>query len=154
MREYEITYLANPELDEAAKDQLDSTVDSAIAGVKGEINATSPQTGAPGSRRRLHYPVKRARVAWLRTIQARIDPEHVRDLRAALGKEAGIIRLSILQTSQREEVSAAIFDRAAEREKRAADAKKVTVTGQEDANPVTMEEVEEKIAKALDEEVK
>ena len=152
MNEYEITYLANPELDEAAKDRLDQAADEAITAAQGEIIASSPQTGAPGSRRRLHYPVKTQRVSWLRTIQTRLAPEQIKDLRAVLKKQDGIMRLSILRTPLREEVSAAIFDRAAEREKREA-AKKAPVA-ETDIKPVTMEEVEEKIEKALEEEVK
>jgi ribosomal protein S6 len=152
MQEYEITYLANPELDEAAKDSLDQAADEAISSAQGEIIAASPQTGAPGSRRRLHYPVKTQRVSWLRTVQARIAPEEIEGVRAALTKQAGMMRVSILRTPAREEVSAAIFDRAAEREKR--EAAKAAPAAAADAKPVTMEEVEEKIEKALDEEVK
>jgi ribosomal protein S6 len=151
MQEYEITYLANPELDEAAKDTLDQAIDTAIGSVNGEIIAASPQTGAPGSRRRLHYPVKAQRVSWLRNIQARIAPAEIEGLRAALKKQEGIMRLSILRTPLREEVSAAIFDRAAEREQREA-AKKAPAAPAE--AKVTVAEVEEKIEKALDEEVK
>jgi ribosomal protein S6 len=153
MQEYEISYLADPELDETAKDQLDQAVEAEITKIKGRVIAASPQTGAPGSRRRLHYPVESHRLAWLRTVQTELDPEHINNLRAALKKRTGIMRLSILHTPQREEVSAAIFDRAAEREKREAAAKAAT-TDKEEAKPVSMEEVEEKIAKALDEQVK
>ena len=152
MKEYEITYLANPELTETAKDKLDEAVDGEITKLKGEITASSPSTDAPGSRRRLHYPIKHQRMCWLRTVQVNLAPNHLKQLRTTLTKQDGIMRLTILQTPQREEVSAAIFDSLAEKEKRGA--VKEEKADRKEAKEVTMKEVEEKIEKALEEEVK
>ena len=152
MREYEITYLANPKLAEAAKDKLDEAIDGEITKLKGEIIASSPPTDAPGSRRRLHYPIEDQRMSWLRTIQVNLTPDHIKQLRTILTKQEGIMRLTILQTPQREEVSTAIFNSLAEKEKRGA--AKEEQADKKEIKKVTMEEVEEKIEKALEEEVK
>ncbi len=150
MVEYEITYTARPELDEAAKDRLDEAVDKFIADLKGRIIQSYPATDAPGSRRRLHYPLMGKRVAWLRAIQAELEPEQAEKLRLQLRKQSDLLRAMILKTPLRKEVPAAILDQASEKKqdgKRKDEAKKP-------AKEVTMSEVEEKIEQVLDEEVK
>jgi len=91
-------------------------------------------------------------MCWLRTVQVNLAPNHLKQLRTTLTKQDGIMRLTILQTPQREEVSAAIFDSLAEKEKRGA--VKEEKADRKEAKEVTMKEVEEKIEKALEEEVK
>lgn len=151
MREYEITYLADPQLDEAAKDKLDEAVDAAITEREGHIVSSFPPTGAPGSRRRLHYPIARQRLTWLRTVQAKLDEAHADPLRHVIQKTPGILRLTMLQTPPRSEVSAAMLDSLAEQAQKEA---ATPEPARADAPIVTMAEVEEKIEKALEEEVK
>ncbi|HLD25674.1 MAG TPA: 30S ribosomal protein S6 [Candidatus Andersenbacteria bacterium] len=152
MPEYEITYLANPQLSEADKDKLDETIERALGEVNGEISSSTPPTASPGSRRRLHYPIAGHRLAWLRTVQVNLDPAHAEPLRQTIKKQAGVLRVSMLATPARQSVSAAIFDHLASRSKQPTEAaeSKPAVP----AKPVTMAEVEEKIEKALEEEVK
>ncbi|MFH1354184.1 MAG: 30S ribosomal protein S6 [bacterium] len=151
MSEYEITYLARPELDETDKNKLDETVDAAIAELKGQITHSTPPTDSPGSRRRLHYPVEDKHVAWLRAVQIELSSDKIEQLRTILKKQDNIIRLSILATPRRSEVSAAIFDKTPARKEAASTtpAKK-----KEPTKEVTMTEIEEKIEQVLDEEVK
>lgn len=150
MRDYEITYLADPQLDEASKDKLDEAIDTAITERAGRIASSFPPTGAPGSRRRLHYPISRQHLAWLRTIHATLDEAHAEPLRRTIQKTPGILRLTMLQTVSRPEVSAAMLDSLAAQTREAA----APAAASPAAPPVTMAEVEEKIEKALEEEVK
>jgi len=149
MNEYEITYLADPKLEEAAKNELDEAINKLIDDQSGEISYSS-STDAPGSRRRLHYPIGEQRVCWLRTIQLELDPSKIDKLRTTMRKHKSITRVSVLQTPRREEVSADISEtpEAAPAQPTVPDKPKTT------AKKVTMEEVEEKIEEALEEEVK
>lgn len=150
MSEYEITYLARPELNETDKNKLDEAIDAIIAQLDGQITHSGPPTDSPGSRRRLHYPIDKKRVAWLRTIQAELTPDKIERLRKDLRKQDGVLRLTILQTPRRTEVPAAIFNHLTDKKGPAAakpEPKKPTTA-------VTMTEVEKKIEQALDEEVK
>ncbi len=149
MNEYEITYLADPKLSEKAKEELDASVDEAINNLGGEISYSSP-TDAPGSRRRVHYPIKKQRVAWMRMEQIRLDPDKIEGLRASIRKNNQILRVAIVQTPRRDEVSAKMLEMV-EQPVVAGTSQPVTPKA---AKKVTMAEVEEKIEEALDEEVK
>ena len=150
MNEYEITYLADPKLDEKAKDQLDEKIDKIIAKASGEISYSSP-TDAPGSRRRLHFPIHDQKVAWVRAMQAQIDPGEIEKLRASLKKHEGIMRVSILQVNRREEISPELMNILNPAPK----TEPAPVTkSDEPKKEVTMKEVEAGIEEALDEEVK
>ncbi len=150
MNEYEITYLANPRLDESAKNQLDENIDKIIAKSSGEISFSSP-TDSPGSRRRLHYPIHDQKVAWVRVLQAQVDPKKIRNLRAALTKHENIMRVSILQTDRREEISPELLNILNPAPKTQTPK---TAKPDQPKKEVTMKEVEAGIEEALDEEVK
>ena len=147
MNEYEITYLANPNLDEEAKNKLDEAIDAEISSVKGEISYSSP-TDSPASRRRLHYPIGDKKTTWLRTMQVNLEQDTVEDLRTIITKTEGVNRVSIIQTPRRDDVSVAIFD-TPETVKEA-----TTAESKEPAKEVTDEDVNKGIEEALEEEVK
>jgi ribosomal protein S6 len=147
MRPYELTYLANPQLNEEEKSKLDEAVDEQITKQGGNITYASA-ANAPGNRRRLHYPIKDNRVAWLRVIQLDLEPANIEDLRATITKNKDVLRTTIVQTTRREEVSGSVFDST---EKRAEEKKETKASA---TKKVTMKEVEEKIEEALTEEVK
>lgn len=149
MHDYEITYLADPTLDEAKKESLDESIDKIVNDIGGEISYTSP-SDTPGSRRRLNFPIADQRVAWMRVMQIQLDPAKISELLATLKKQADILRVTVLQTPRRQEVSAAIFDAPEKAPASAESAPSVKPTGKK----VTMAEVEEKIEEALEEEVK
>lgn len=149
MNEYEITYLADPKLDEKAKDELDAVIDNEIAKMEGEISYSS-LTDAPGSRRRMIYPVKKQRVAWMRCVQVKLDQTRIEELRSLIRKNENVLRVAVLQTPRRDEVSAQIF----ETEEKAATPVSSQLKDQKESKEVTMAEVEEKIEEALDQQVK
>ncbi|HBE90140.1 MAG: hypothetical protein A3E37_04540 [Candidatus Andersenbacteria bacterium RIFCSPHIGHO2_12_FULL_46_9] len=149
MHDYEITYLADPTLDEAKKDTLDESIDKIVNDIGGEISYTSP-SDTPGSRRRLNFPIADQRVAWMRVMQIQLDPAKINDLQTTIKKHADILRLTVLQTPRRQEVSAAIFDAPEKPSVSPESAQAVKPSGKK----VTMAEVEEKIEEALEEEVK
>lgn len=149
MHDYEITYLADPTLDEAKKESLDESIDKIVNDIGGEISYASP-SDTPGSRRRLNFPIADQRVAWMRVMQLQLDPAKINELLATLKKQADILRITVLQTPRRQEVSAAIFDAPEKAPASAESAPSVKPAGKK----VTMAEVEEKIEEALEEEVK
>ena len=150
MNEYEITYLADPQLDEQDKIKLDENIDSKLAGLKGNITYSSP-ADTPTSRRRLHYAIDKKRVAWLRTIQIELDPASIEKFRTVLKKTDGIIRTSILNTPRRQEVPASIFDSLNNKESDAVSKKEPM---KKSGKKVTDQELSKKIDEALEEEVK
>lgn len=149
MQEYEITYLVDPKLDEKKKLEIDDFINKKILDYKGEVSYIAP-SDTPGSRRRLNYPIKDQKMTWLGVFQVQLNPNKIEKLREVLRKKKQILRVSILQTPRREEVSASIFDAA----------KKPVVNTKTDeqtkptTNKISMKEVEEKIEKALEEEIK
>jgi ribosomal protein S6 len=143
MQEYEITYLSHISLSEDARAQLDAAIDASIEKAEGAISHNSTSI-----RRRLVYPIQKQSGAFLRVVQTSIEPEHIEALKESLRKMEGVVRLTVIKTPRREEVSTAIFETAA---KPAAAPAAAPATP---AREVTMAEVEEKIAEALDEEVK
>ncbi len=147
MRPYELTYLANPQLNEEEKSKLDEAVNTEISKHSGNITYSSAPN-SPGNRRRLHYPIKNSRVAWLRVVQLELEPNSIEDLRNSIIKNNDILRLNIIQTNRREEVPASALDTS---EKQTEDKKQTKIAS---SKKVTMKEVEEKIEEALTEEVK
>lgn len=143
MPEYEITYLTDPGLADDARTELDRQVDDAIEKMGGAV-----EHSAPANRRRLHYLIKKQLVGFARAVQVTLPADQIEPLRQDLRKMSGVMRVSVLSTSQREELTTAIFDAVA---KKSGEAKKAETAP---AQPVSMQEVEEKIAEALKEEVK
>ena len=143
MSEYEITYLARPDLAEDARGELDAAVDKTIEQRDGVIIFSTPSVY-----RRLGYDINEQSTSFIRTLQAKLDPTLIEEVRKEVRKIDGVMRMSVIKTAQRKEVSPAIF-KASQQEKEVK-----TSTPPADKKPVSMAEVEEKIEKALDEEVK
>lgn len=149
MQEYEITYLVDPKLDEKSKLKVDDYINKKILEYKGETSYVAA-SDAPGSRRRLHYPIQDQRMTWLGVIQVQLNPNKIEKLRRVLRKKKEIMRVQVLQTDRREEVSAAsVFDTAKSTDRPDGDEKTKTAT-----EKITMKKVEEKIEEALEEEIK
>lgn len=145
MREYEITYIASPQLTDEERAELDSAIDQLLSAAGGSITHTDAT-----ARRRLFYPVKKQATAFARTTYLSLAPDQVENVRQALKKQEGVLRVSLLQAVRKPDVTSAIFDEL----DGAPTAKVVPKAKKEPAREVTMEEVEDKIEKALEEEVK
>ncbi len=145
-REYEITYIIDPALDENKRGELSSAVDSKIDELKGTIS-----TNTDNIRRKLSYPINKQRGGFLRYVQMQLPTEQVAALRHEIQRLKGVLRLSIVQSAARAEVTTAIFDVLNKQPQ--AEPKKVAIA-KKPAKEMSSEEVEEKIAEALDEEVK
>jgi len=145
MNEYEITYISTPQLTDEARGELDGTIDAELDKLQASIQSTEPTT-----RRRLFYPIKKQAAGFLRALNVVLDPAHITPFRQWLTKQPGILRVTILQTAPRSEVTTAIFD---ELEKPSVPVK-AKVADKKPAKEVTMQEVEERIEEALEEEVK
>lgn len=141
--EYELTYIANPELTDDARGELDTAVDTTIAELSGQILASSPTI-----RRRLYYPILRKQAAFSRAINIEIEGEQTEALRHRLRHLPNMLRLTILRTPKRTEITHESFVEAVEGSHRRRAARPTN-----DA-PVTEQAVEAGIAKALQEEVK
>lgn len=145
MREYEVTYLIDPLLQEDTRDELNAAVDSKIAEVSGVLTSTTPSL-----RRNLGYTIRTARAAFVRTLNITITPDHIHDVRTYLQKAKGVLRFQILNTPKRQDVPADVVAKAMQKEKRGVPVKKET---EREKKPVTMAEVEKGIEKALSEDV-
>lgn len=143
MKEYEISYISSPSLTEDARAELDNAITENIEAAKGSISYDTPVI-----RRRLAYEIEKQPLGFLRTVQAEIDPEKINALRDKLKKHKGVLRINILQTAKRQEVTPDMLDVAAQK------AKEPSKADKEPAKEMSMEEVEEKIEEALEEEVK
>lgn len=131
---------------EEARNQLDASIDTLINDFKGSIS-----TNSESKRRALAYPIAKQRVGFVRVVQASVDPATISKLQTEVAKLNGVVRVSVLQTAARTELTAAIFDSVA---KQQTAPKKVTAEAPKPATPMSAEEVSQKIDKALDEEVK
>ena len=144
-REYEITYTLDSRLEEVQRDELNAAIDRTISEQQGSISTNSDTT-----RRKLAYPIKKQRMGFLRAIQAQLPPEAVQPLRHAIVRLDGVLRLTIIQSPPRPDVTSAIFDTI----KQQAEPKAAAAAAKKAAPALTTEEVEAKIEEALDEEVK
>src|SRR5688572_14311010 len=104
-REYVITYIIDPALDENKRGELSSAIDSKIDEVKGTIS-----TNSDNIRRKLSYPIKKQRGGFLRYVQAQLPVEQVATLRHEIKRMTGVLRMSIVQSAARADVTTAIFD--------------------------------------------
>ncbi len=142
MHDYEITYLTDPQLNEEARTELNSAIDGKINELAGSIMHASASL-----RRRLAYPIKKTNSAFLRHLQIQLDPSKTQELHTFLKKAQGLIRFTILQTAQRQEVGLEVLERS----KKAAPAQASTAKPDK---KVTMADVEKGIEEALTEEIK
>lgn len=145
-REYEITYLVDPGLDESKRAELNAAIDTKIDEQKGVIN-----TNTESFRRRLAYPIAKNRVGFMRALHAQLPPAAIAPLRHDLTRLAGVMRLTIIQSAPRPDVTASFFDVIA---KPSAEAPKQETVSKKPAKTMTDEEVAAKIEQALEEEVK
>jgi len=145
-REYEITYTMDPRLEEGTREQLTAAIDKKIDELQGMISTNSATT-----RRKLAYPIQKQSFGFMRLIQAQLPADKIAPLRHDLQKLAGVLRLTIIQSAPRADVTSAIFDSI---NKPAAPEKAVAAPAKKPAKAMSDQEVEAKIEEALDEEVK
>lgn len=145
-RDYEITYIIDPALDENKRGELSAAIEGKISELKGVISKTTDSL-----HRKLAYPVKKQRSGFVRLIQAQLAPEHIARLRDEMKRRPSILRWSIVQSAPREDVTTALFDILSKQPRLEP---KQAATAKKPAPEITAEEVEEKIAAALEEEVK
>ena len=147
MQEYEITYITDSGLAEDKRGELDAAIDAVIAGVEGTISHNTPSAN-----RRLAYPIRKQRMSFARTLQTTIDQAKIETVREDMRKKEGVMRLTIVQTPRREQVSSNLFEdttKATVEPKKAAPA-----ADTKPAKKLTDADVEERIEDALYEESK
>lgn len=153
MKNYEITYIANGNLAEDERGQVDAAIDSKITELAGTVEHASAAL-----RRRLAYEIDKKTSGFLRSLQIQLDPEHIKTIETMLRKDNNIIRFTILATSRREEVASELIEKYVPKKGDKKKAGKPTIKPRakavEPAAPVTMEDVEKGIEEALTEEVK
>ncbi len=143
MSEYEITYHIDPQLDEAARDELNSTIDAEIVKESGKV-----VHGSNILRRKLAYEIDKKQSVFTRVVDIEIEPEYITNIHKSLQKNPSVLRFVILQTPRREDSGAKLMDQL----KQSLGKGKPVVKGP--AKQVTMQDVEKGIEEALSEEVK
>lgn len=149
MSEYEITYVSDGTVAEEARVALDAEVDEKIRTLDGVISHASAHIP-----RRLFYPVKKQRSAGLRSLQIELASEKLAELQTFLKKHTNILRATVLRTAHRPEVPQNIVDQLRDKRSRGPASVAKKPARAVPAKPVTEEEVEKGIEKALSEEVK
>lgn len=146
MNQYEITYLIDPQLDEEAREELSRSVDMKITELSGSLDFSSPVL-----RKKLAYPIGKTQSAFLRTIHVQLDPEHIGTVQDMLKRHKSVLRFSVLNTPQREDMEEKIM---ANLQEARASVRKPGMKKPAVKKEVTMAEVEKGIEEALSEEVK
>jgi ribosomal protein S6 len=142
--EYEITYVADAQLTDDARAELDTAVDALISEKGGSVIHSTANI-----RRRLFYPIQKKSNAFARVANLELEPEHIEEVRRVVRRMPGVLRLTILRTPARTEITPDAFKRTG--------AGQLELKGKKDEKPakeVTMKDVEEGIESALQEEVK
>ncbi len=94
MREYEMTFIITPDLEQ---EQVDSTVEDVrklIAGLGGKVTKVEPW-----GRRRLAYPIEKKREGIYIVMQMQLPPEAVKELERSLLLNEAILRHLIFRTA-------------------------------------------------------
>lgn len=149
MSDYEITYISDGELAEAARVQLDTETDNLVRDLGGSFSFASAHTP-----RRLFYPVQKKRAAGLRLLQVDLPAAQLEALKLSLKKQAGLLRFAIIRTPRRADVPQAILDLVRQKKGRPTSAPAQKTAYRAPVKPLTEAEVEQSIEKALTEEVK
>ncbi len=95
MREYEMTFIISPDLEQ---EQVDSTVEDVrklIAGLGGKVTKVEPW-----GRRRLAYPIEKKREGIYIVMQMQLPPEAVKELERSLLLNEAILRHLIVRTDE------------------------------------------------------
>ncbi|MEX0650189.1 MAG: 30S ribosomal protein S6 [Candidatus Andersenbacteria bacterium] len=142
MNQYEITYLIDPQVNEEARTELNSAVDSKVSELKGKVGHSSPTL-----RRKLAYEIDKKQSVFMRNMHIDLSPAEVATLHDFFKRTPTILRFSLINTPYREG-SAPDTLKQKEEESR----KKPKVTAEK--KKVTMKDVEKGIEEALTEEVK
>ena len=143
MKDYEVNYLVDPQLDETQREALNTAIDAKIAELEGKVNH------APATiRKKLAYPVDGKYSVFFRTLHTSLPAGAINELHEMMRREATVLRAQILQTTWREPIN---IDELFAPEKDKADKTSKTKSPKK---PVEMQDVEAGIAKALEEEVK
>lgn len=143
---YEITYLIDPALDEAARDKFNADIDKLITDREGAILQSSPTL-----RRKLAYPIDNKHSVFLRTIHFDLNTDHTKDLETTLRKTDHIVRFTLLRSPVRQDLNKDPLKDARELQQQKKDARRQPKSP---SKQVSMEDVEAGIEKALTEEVK
>jgi ribosomal protein S6 len=142
--EYELTYLADANLSDEARAELDTAVDAFVSELGGSISYSSPSL-----RRRLFYPIAKKAAAFSRALQISVDPLKIEELRKNIRRREGVLRLYVIRTPRRQEVTPEAFTDALEGGSRQTEARIKA-----SKKKVSMQDVEAGIEEALQEEVK
>ena len=145
-RDYEITYTLDPSLEDAKREEVTATIDRKIDELQGVISSNSDTT-----RRKLAYPIHKQRMGFMRLIQAQLEPGKIAPLRHDIARLPGVLRLAIIQSAARPDVTSSIFDPINKQQTPEA---KPAAVAKKPAKQMSDQEVEAKIEEALDEEVK
>jgi len=91
MKYYELTYLISPELSEKEINSLSTEINSLIQKNQGILEKTTPVL-----KKQLAYPIKKKTTAYLASLNFKIKPEGLEEIKKQIESEPKILRYLIL----------------------------------------------------------
>lgn len=98
MRKYEITYIAHPDLDEAAFKKLNDQVSDWIKDGGGKITKTDIW-----GTRKLAYPIRKLTVGQYVLLQTELETSFVAELERQFGLQESVMRFLIVSAEEEDE---------------------------------------------------
>jgi small subunit ribosomal protein S6 len=98
MRNYEITYIVHPDLDEAAFKQLNDQIAGWIKDGKGKISKTDIW-----GKRKLAYPIRKQTEGQYVLLHVNLDPNQCAELERQLRLQESVLRYLIVSAEEEEE---------------------------------------------------
>lgn len=95
MRDYELVFIVQPEVDEEGLAAVVDRVNQLIGGNGGQVT----QVDSWG-KRRLAYPIRKCREGYYVVMQVQLEPEATKELERNLGLTEGIIRHLLVRVGE------------------------------------------------------
>jgi small subunit ribosomal protein S6 len=95
LRDYELIFIVQPELDDEGLNAVVERVEAIIKGQGGEVSKTDPW-----GKRRLAYPIRRYQEGYYVRMEARLQPDSVREIEHDFGLTEDLLRHLFVRMSE------------------------------------------------------
>ena len=102
MRDYELIFIVQPELDDEGLNAVVERVEAIINGQGGEVSKTDPW-----GKRRLAYPIRRYQEGYYVRMEARLRPDSIREIEHDFGLTEALLRHLFVRMNEVSDVASA-----------------------------------------------